>query len=140
MNPEDRIKITYYNPVADDRSQVIANFGCHIVKQDLYFAKLKLIYKKNGGLFIAPPSEKYIDPKTGKEAYGNFFWYGAKNNTIFQEMCLESIKSYCLRKGLTLPTLSQCSSNEMPSSASSFQDIPPTQESQGSFEWPDLKN
>lgn len=140
MNPEDRIKITYYNPVADDRSSVIANFGCHLVKQDLYFAKCKLIYKKNGGMFIAPPSEKYTDPKTGKEAYGNFFWFGPKNNAMFQETCLESIKSYCLRKGLNLPALTQYSPNEAPSVSSVFNDAPPPEDLQGSFEWQDLKN
>lgn len=102
-NPEDRIKITYLTPINDDKSQVIAIFGCYIARQDLYFSKMKLIQKRDGGMFIAPPSEKYVDPKTGQDAYGNFFWFGPKNAPIFQEMALESIKAYCGRKGLPYP-------------------------------------
>ena len=115
MNPEEKIKITYYTPINDDRSQVIALFGCYVVKQDLYFSKWKLIHKKDGGMFIAPPSEKYTDPKTGQDAYANLCWYGQKNAGAFQEAALESIKSYCLRKGIPHPSNSQHGAKEVPS-------------------------
>lgn len=107
MEPEERIKITYFTPLTDDRSSVIGLFGCYLVKQDLYFAKWKLIIKKDGSLFAAPPSEKYQDPKTGKDAYANFCWFGSKFGEEFQKAVLESIKSYCARKGIPLPVLSQ---------------------------------
>lgn len=114
MNPEEKIKITYYNPITDDRSQVIAIFGLHVVRQDLYMSKCKLIHKKDRGLFIAYPSEKYTDPKTGKDAYGNFCWYGSKMAASFQETALESIKEYCLRKGLAHPSIVDSLPKEVP--------------------------
>lgn len=122
MNPEERIKITYYTPVNDDRSQVVALFGCYVVKQDLYFSKWKLIHKKDGGLFIAPPSEKYTDPKTGQDAYSNFCWFGSKTSALFQEAALESIKSYCARKGIPHPSIGAPVSKEPHSQASYSQD------------------
>lgn len=122
MSPEDRIKITYFTPINDDRSQVIALFGCYVVKQDLYFAKWKLVHKKDGGVFIAPPSEKYTDPKTGKDAYANFCWYGSKHGPAFQEAALESIKSYCARKGIPYPPNSSPVSKEGHSEAFPEQD------------------
>ena len=116
-NPEDKIKITYLNLVNDERSSTIANFGCHEVKRDFYMAKLKLILKKDGQLFIAPASEKYTDPKTGQDAYSNLYWYGPKYAQIFQETCLESIKSYCLRKGITHPAIAHPSQNKVANQA-----------------------
>ena len=118
MNPEDRIKITYYTPISEERSQVVALFGCYVVKQDLYFSKWKLIHKKDGGLFIAPPSEKYQDPKTGQDAYSNFCWFGSKTASLFQEAALESLKSYCARKGIAYPSNAQYGAKEGHSEAS----------------------
>lgn len=114
-NPEDKIKITYFNLLSDPQSSTIALFGCHEVKRDFYIAKLKLIQKKDGKIFIAFPSDKYTDPKTGQEAYANFCWYGPKFGQIFQETCLESIKSYCSRKGINHPAIVDCRANEVPS-------------------------
>lgn len=111
-NPEDKIKITYFNPMNDGKSSVIAVFGCYVVKQDLYFSQMKLLQKKDGGIFISSPSQKYVDPKTGKDTYGNYFWYGSRVAPIFQETCLLSIKSYCLRKHIDYPPKSQYRSNE----------------------------
>lgn len=114
MNPEDKIKITYFNLVNDPQSSTIALFGCHEVKRDFYIAKLKLIQKKDGKIFIAFPSEKYTDPKTGQDAYANFCWYGPKFGQIFQETCLESIKSFCARKGIHHPAITQQIAKEVP--------------------------
>jgi hypothetical protein len=106
-NPEEKIKITYFTPMNDGKSSVIAVFGCYVVKQDLYFSQMKLLQKKDGGIFISPPSQKYTDPKTGKDTYSNFFWYGNRVAPIFQETCLASIKSYCLRKNINYYPLRQ---------------------------------
>lgn len=111
-NPEDRIKITYFTPLTDGKSATIALFGCYVVKQDLYLSQMKLIQKKDGGIFIASPSQKYVDPKTGRDEYGNFFWYGSRVAPIFQETALDSIKSYCGRKGIPYPPKTQHISNE----------------------------
>lgn len=106
-NPEDKIKITYFTPMNDGKSSVIAVFGCYVAKQDLYFSQMKMLQKKDGGIFISPPSQKYVDPKTGKDTYGNYFWYGSRVAQIFQETCLASIKSYCLRKNINYHPLRQ---------------------------------
>jgi hypothetical protein len=117
MNPEDKIKITYFNLISDQNSSVIALFGCQEVKRDFYMAKLKLIQKKSGEVFIAFPSEKYTDPKTGQDAYSNFCWYGPKNSDEFQKTALESIKSYCARKGIAHPALIDCKPKEVANQA-----------------------
>jgi hypothetical protein len=109
---EDRIKITYFTQMQDLKSSTIALFGCYVTKQDLYFSKMKLVQKKDGGIFIAPPSEKYVDPKTGQDAYSNFFWYGNRTAQIFQETALEAIKAYCLRKGIPYPPKPQQNEKE----------------------------
>lgn len=122
-NPEEKIKITYFTQMNDPKSPVLAIFGCYIAKQDLYLSQLKIIQKKDGGIFIAPPSQKYVDPKTGQDAYGNFFWFGTRIAPIFQETAIESIKSYCLRKSIPYPPKTQHSSNgEVYQMESSVQD------------------
>ena len=117
INPEEKLKITFYTPVTDERSQVIAIFGCYAVNDDIYFSKCKLIRKKDGGLFVAMPSEKYTDPKTGQDAFQNFCWYGTKKAQFFQELALESIKSYCLRKQLPHPSIVDPGPKEVANSA-----------------------
>ncbi len=95
---EERMKITYLNQVKD--SSVIALFGFHIPSFDFYGSKCKLIRKKDGTVYIAFPSEKYTDPRTGKDEFGNFFWFGKKTSDFFQKQGLSAIKSWCATKGL----------------------------------------
>ncbi len=126
----DKIRITYFNPVHDERSSIVGHFGCYLVEQDLYLAKWKLIHKKDGGIFVAPPSEKYTDPKTGKEAYANFCWFGSKLGSAFQDTAIDAIRSYCLTKGITHPAISHPTQKEAPSASyGEPPDFPPLDES-----------
>lgn len=93
----EKIKITYFTQ-PNTTGYIVATFGVHIVSWDLYLSKLKLIRKKDGGLFIAPPSEEYRDPKTGEKKFANFFWFGDKTERFFQSECLKAIKNHCESK------------------------------------------
>ena len=97
---EQRLKITYLNAITSYDSPVIAIFGFQIPSMDFYGSKCKLIRKKDGTVYIAFPSEKYVDPKTGRDEFGNFFWFGKKSSDFFQKQALEAIRSWCATKGL----------------------------------------
>ena len=113
MSAEEKIKITYYNPVSEEKSQTVGIFGCHVVKDDFYIAKLKLVRKKDGSFFIAFPSEKYTNPKTGQEDYSNFCWYGQTRGPFFQKLTLNALKEYWTRKGIPDPTIVDCRPKEV---------------------------
>jgi hypothetical protein len=97
--------VTYYNPTQEGKNQfILATVGLHIKSMDMYLAKCKLLRKKDGGCYIAPPSEKYIDPKTGSDKWSNFFWFGEKTSEFFQKEALNAITEYCQSKGINPPT------------------------------------
>lgn len=104
---EDRMRVTFLNLSKDSQSPVIATIGFYIFSMDMYLSKVKLVKKKDGGFYLAPPSEKYQDPKTGKEAYGNFFWFGEKSSEFFQKQALQALSTYCQTKGIPDPTKTQ---------------------------------
>lgn len=127
MSAEEKIKITYYTPIDDSRSQVIALFGCYAVKDDIYFSKMKLIKKSSGEMFIAFPSEKFTNKKTGQDEYSNFCWYGKRKAQLFQEIALESIKEYQKRKGIGSVSIFDSESNKDDSSQSQYNNYDPNQ-------------
>lgn len=96
----DRIKLTYLNINNDHSSNVIATMGMCIISMDMYLAKIKLIRRKDGQLYLAPPSEKYTSTKTGKEEYSNYYWFGSKTAEFFQKQGFLAIKSYCMSRNI----------------------------------------
>lgn len=110
----EKLRVTFLKTFRED-SPVVASLGIHILSMDMFLTKLKLIRKKDGDFYIASPSEKYQDPQTGKDCYANFFWFGEKSATFFQEEALKAINSYCTSKGIPNPTLEPYRSKELPS-------------------------
>lgn len=86
-----KAKVTYYRP--NNEGGVIAYLGLYIEEFDLYFSKLRLIRTKNNGLFVAPPSEKFIAPE-GTAKYANFFWFGKAKSQEFQDAASIAISQY----------------------------------------------
>jgi hypothetical protein len=99
----EKLRVTFLKTFKED-SPIVATLGIHILSMDMFLSKLKLIRKKDGTFYVAPPSDKYQDPQTGKDVYGNFFWFGEKSSTFFQEEALKAINAYCTSKGITNPT------------------------------------
>lgn len=89
------IKITYYRENNDPESSVVGYFGLYIDagEWDFYFSKLRLINNKEGGRFIAPPSEKFTTSE-GIEKYANFFWAGSKSKDKFQKEVIKAINEW----------------------------------------------
>jgi hypothetical protein len=96
-----RIKITFLQKSNDPNAQVIATFGAHIVSMDLFFSKVKLIRKKDGGVFVAPPSEQYKDKQSGETKYANFWWFGEKSSSFFQTECMKALQLHCEENNIT---------------------------------------
>jgi len=112
MSEPDRLKCTFLNIVgvkdtALINSGLVATFGLLIISMDMYLSKVKLIRKKDGSFYVAPPSEKYKDPQTGKDVYSNFFWFGEKTSEFFQKEAVKALNTYCLAKGIANPMISQ---------------------------------
>lgn len=105
----DRIKLTYLNINNDPTTNgtIVATMGMCIISMDFYMAKIKLIRRKDGQMYLAPPSEKYTNQKTGKEDYSNYYWFGQKTSEFFQEQGFLAIKTYCEGKHLADPTNGQ---------------------------------
>lgn len=118
---EDRLRVTFMN-VAKGDTPVVATLGFYIISMDMFLSKCKLVKKKDETFYIAPPSEKYQDPKTGKDVYGNFFWFGDKSSDFFQKEALKAINTYCLSKGMPNPMMSSCRPSMMPSERSRSMD------------------
>jgi hypothetical protein len=102
MNP-NRIQITFFNVNNSEDQNVAATLGLHILSIDLFLSKCKLVKKKDGTFYVAPPSEEYICKKTGKKKYQNYFWFGSKTSAFFQKECLKAISSYCEEKKIENP-------------------------------------
>ena len=104
----DRINVTYLNINSDPtKGSIVATMGMHIISMDFYMAKLLLIRRKDGGLYIAYPNEKYVSNKTGREEFSNYFWFGKKTADFFQIEGFKAIQAYCQQKGLPDPTNGQ---------------------------------
>lgn len=99
----DRIEVTFFSLNKNTKDHVMATFGIRIISMDMFLSKLKLIRKKDGTAYVAPPSEEYVDPKTGKKAYSNFFWFGQKSEEFFQKEVMKAIDSYCFKKNQINP-------------------------------------
>lgn len=109
----EKLRVTFLKTFKEENnSPVVATLGIHILSMDMYTSKLKLIRKKDGTFYVAPPSEKYKDPVTGKDAYGNFFWFGEKSSAFFQEEALKAVNAYCLTKGIANPMIEHPRANE----------------------------
>lgn len=102
----ERMKVTYMN-LNSEPGSVVATIGIHIFSMDFYMSKIRLVKRKDGGLYLAPPSEKYTSQKTGKEEYSNFFWFGPKSADFFQNEGFSAIRAYCASKGMPDPTNGQ---------------------------------
>lgn len=115
----DRLKITYLNavPLTDSNRYLIANLGLHILSMDMHLAKVKLLRKHDGTVYVSPPSEEYVDPKTGKKAWASYFWFGEKSSSFFQKEALEAIKLHCMTKGMPDLTIARPVANLTPSCA-----------------------
>lgn len=99
----DRMKVTFMNVNQEPDGFVVATLGFHILSMDLFLSKAKLIKKKDGSYFIAPPSEEYRCAKTGQIKYANFFWFGEKTSDFFQNEARKAINTFCKQKGIKNP-------------------------------------
>jgi hypothetical protein len=100
---EDRMQLTFMNVNKDSNTPVIATIGLHILSMDLFFSKIKIIKKKDGSFYAAPPSEEYTCNKTGEKKYGNFWWFGEKTSSFFQKEVMKALSTYCEKKKITNP-------------------------------------
>lgn len=99
----DRIKITFFQLNNNKDSPVAANLGIYVISMDWYFSKLKLVEKKDGTFYVAPPAEEYTNPETGKKEYSNYWWHGKKSSDFFQKEVMKAIDKYCESKGIQNP-------------------------------------
>lgn len=99
----DRLKLTFLNINKEQNSHVVATFGIHIISMDMFLSKVKLIRKKDGTYYVAPPAEEYTNPKSGKIDYANYWWFGKKSDDFFQKECMKAIDSYCFEKNIPNP-------------------------------------
>lgn len=97
----EKIKITFLQQSNDPTAQVVATFGLHIVSMDMFLSKMKLIKKKDGAIFVAPPSESYQDKVTGEKKYSNFYWFGENSSKYFQDECKKALQLYCEEKNIS---------------------------------------
>ena len=99
----ERLEVTFMTLSQDPKTPVVATLGIHILSSDMYLSGLKLIQKKDGSFYVASPSQKYMDAKTGKEAYGDYFWFGKKSSEFFQNEALKAITAFSDLKGQPNP-------------------------------------
>lgn len=97
------IKVIFLNIHENPQKQTIATFGCYIPLLDLYLNKLRIVKKGDGTFFVSYPNEEFIDPKTGKKDWNNFYWFGKKLSKHFQEQIKKAIDSYCYEKNIKNP-------------------------------------
>lgn len=100
---ENSMKVTFMNVNTNSDIPVIATLGIHIISMDFYLTKIKIIKKKDGSFFAAPPSEKYTCHKTGEEKYSNLWWFGEKTSGFFQKEIMKAISVYCEMKKINNP-------------------------------------
>jgi hypothetical protein len=100
----ENIKITFLQMNDNKDSNVAATLGIYVRAMDWYFAKLKLVKKKDGTFYVAPPSEEYLNPTTGKKEYSNFWWHGKKTSEYFQKEVMKALEVYFNEKGIQNPT------------------------------------
>lgn len=100
---DNRLKITFYTPGREANSRVVATFGVHIISVDLFLSKIKLVRKKDGELYAAPPAEKYKCPRTGQVRWSNFWFFGDKSSDFFQQECKKALIAYCDEKKTAHP-------------------------------------
>ena len=95
----DRIEVKFLHQPNSDQTSVVATFGIHIKSIDLYMSKCKLIKKKDGGMYVAPPSEEYTD-QDGKKKWSNFWWFGDSTSSYFQSEVRKALDAYCEKKSI----------------------------------------
>lgn len=98
-----RMKCTFVSINKDQDLATIATCGFHIKSMDLYLSKVKLIKKPNGDSFFAPPSESYIDYKTGQKKWANYFWFGDTSADFFQQEAKKAFLEYCEQNKIENP-------------------------------------
>ena len=104
-NPNDRLRITFLTPNDDPNNRVVATVGIHIISMDMFLSKVKIVRKKDGTCYAASPSQKYKDPKTGEDKFANYWWFGEKSSTFFQQQVMKAITTYCSTKNIANPIL-----------------------------------
>lgn len=66
----EKLKVTYLTLNPPNSGSIIATLGMYLPKIDLYLSKMRLVRKKNGGLYLAYPSDTGIlpiqDPTNGQ--------------------------------------------------------------------------
>ena len=87
------MKVTYYKQNESTNSSVVGYFGLHLEKMDMYLSKMKYIRNKNGGFFVAFPSEKYTN-KDGEEKYSPYFCFAKATNERFQSSAKKALEEY----------------------------------------------
>lgn len=98
------LKVTYLNLGKPESGSIIATLGMHIPILDLYLSKIKLVRKKDGSLYLAPPAEEFVSYKTGNKEFQNFFWFGKNMSERWQVQGFKAIQDYCRSKNIEDPT------------------------------------
>lgn len=103
----EKLKVTYLTLNPPNSGSIIATLGIHIPKIDLYLSKMRLVRKKNGGLYLAYPAEEFINQRSGNKEFQNFYWFGKKMSDYFQTQGFRAIQEFCQLKGIQDPTNGQ---------------------------------
>jgi len=74
-------------------SSIISEFSVKITKWGLTFFKLKQIQAKNGGSFIAGPSEKYKNAQ-GEEKYSKYWMFDKETDERFQTAVKRALEEF----------------------------------------------
>ena len=99
----DRVKITFFSLNDNPNDYVRATLGIHIISMDMFLSKIKLVRKKDGTFYVAPPSEEYTNAKSGNKEFANFWWFGKKSEDFFQKEVMKAIDTYCFDKKIKNP-------------------------------------
>lgn len=98
-----KVKITWYAPGQEGGSRIMATFGIDLGIIDLYLSKCKVVVKKDGDIYVAPPAEQHTDRLTGQKKFQNYWGFGPRTSEAFQDQCKEAIIEYCKMKAIVHP-------------------------------------
>lgn len=91
MSEDLPVRITFYKYNNDPENSIHGTFGIHIVSSGLYLNKARLVKKKDGTYYVAPPAEKYICKRSGQPKYVNYWFFGEESSEAFQKTVKEAL-------------------------------------------------
>lgn len=90
------INVTHYKQINDPKSNVVALVNFYIDDWDLHLNGCRYIRKRNGGFFVAYPSDKK-ERENGEPSYYPWYAFGKRVHGRFQSSSQKAINEYIKR-------------------------------------------